>query len=121
MGFFAEWLTAQADGVTADVSVGDAAGRCVLLTASVPLGRQRHSVLSATATADSFQAPRLELKVESRWHNLSSKTRPCFNQKGNLSVLAYSNELAYGLLSKILSESVSRRAASASLTATYED
>lgn len=66
VGFCAEWLNSRADGITVDIGAGSLAGRSLTATASAPLGTQRHSVLSVLAVADSFQAPRLELKLENR-------------------------------------------------------
>lgn len=71
VGFFAECLNGQGDGVTADISTSNMSGRSLTLTAGVPLGRQRHSVLSARAGASSYQAPHLNLTLENRWRHPS--------------------------------------------------
>lgn len=66
VGFFAECLNGQGDGVTADISASNMSGRSLTLTAGGPLGPQRHSVLSAHAVANSYQAPHLNVKLENR-------------------------------------------------------
>lgn len=66
VGFYAEWLSADADGVTADMSAGDVAGRSAVVTGCASLDPRRHSVLSAVVAADSFAAPHIDVKLDNR-------------------------------------------------------
>lgn len=79
VGFYSEWLSSNADVVTADVAASNVAGQSLQLTGCVSLDDRRHSVLSASAGANSFDVPRLDVKLDNRRFNLLLE-RPVMTQ-----------------------------------------